>query len=421
MAKRSPKSLSIHTYNVGFGDCFLLSFAYSDRKRHVLIDFGSMRRPANAKKNHMVHVANEIKKNCGGKLDAIVATHRHQDHISGFATNKKKSASGNIIASLNPDVVVQPWTEHPRAPRDAKVAPSRTIRQAYARKLDNMNQFADSVTEQLKKFRGVDAATKTRLGFLGENNISNKSAVKNLFRMAEKGSASYVHTDSTSGLERMLPGVKVHVLGPPTLVQTDTIKEQVRSHPDEFWHLQSKLRRDDFRSELLFPKHKRGSYPAYARWFIQRLNLIRAEELFQIVRILDDAMNNTSVILLFECGTKSFLFSGDAQWENWAYALSKEKYVKLLRNVDLYKVGHHGSLNATPKSLWKLFRQKGKASKKNRLITLMSTKAGVHGHEDRNSEVPKETLVKELKKKSKLESTQTITSGLKKTIQIKLG
>jgi hypothetical protein len=126
-------------------------------------------------------------------------------------------------------------------------------------------------------------------------------------------------------------------------------------------------------------------------------------------------MNNTSVILLFECGSKSFLFSGDAQWENWAYALSKEKYRKLLRNIDLYKVGHHGSLNATPKSLWKLFRQRGKASKKNRLQSVLSTKQGVHGSEDRDSEVPRRTLVTELKKKSHLTTTEEFGGDLVKS------
>lgn len=40
MAK-APKKVKIRTYNVGFGDCFLLSFDYGGSERHVLIDFGS--------------------------------------------------------------------------------------------------------------------------------------------------------------------------------------------------------------------------------------------------------------------------------------------------------------------------------------------------------------------------------------------
>lgn len=413
MPTKRPKSLTIKTYNVGFGDCFLLTFGYANRDRHVLIDFGSQRLPVNRKPNHMVKVAQQIAKDCDDSLDVIVATHRHQDHISGFRTNKKKNAPGDIIAKLNPGVIVQPWTEHPDAPTDARIAPSRELRQAHVRKLEELHAVAASIPAQLNGLRGIDRATRARLKFLGENNIKNKSAVKNLLKMATATNGSYVHAGSASGFGHLLPGVKVHVLGPPTLVQTETIKNQVHAHSEEFWHLQSALKTDDNKKgDELFPDVPSGRGPASSRWFTARLNQIRAEELLQIVRILDDSMNNTSVILLFECGSKSFLFSGDAQWENWAYALSKERYRRLLRNVDLYKVGHHGSLNATPKSLWKLFRQRGNAQKRNRLETILSTKQGVHGSESRHSEVPRRTLVDELKKKSHLTMTEEFGSDL---------
>ena len=67
--------------------------------------------------------------------------------------------------------------------------------------------------------------------------------------------------------------------------------------------------------------------------------------------MLDQAMNNTNLILLFEIGAKKFLFSGDAQIENWTYALKAvpdvERVRELVADVGVYKVGHHGSLNAT--------------------------------------------------------------------------
>ena len=34
------------------------------------------------------------------------------------------------------------------------------------------------------------------------------------------------------------------------------------------------------------------------------------------------------------------------------HAKDREEKLAILRRVELYKVGHHGSLNATPKSLW---------------------------------------------------------------------
>lgn len=52
------------------------------------------------------------------------------------------------------------------------------------------------------------------------------------------------------------------------------------------------------------------------------------------------------------------LFGGDAQIENWSYLLDQAEkdpsQRKKLEKVDLYKVGHHGSRNATPKSLFNL-------------------------------------------------------------------
>jgi metal-dependent hydrolase (beta-lactamase superfamily II) len=419
MPSAKPVSLTIRTYNVGFGDSFLLSFAYPNRRRHVLIDFGSMRNPVNPRPNHMKAVAEQIALDCDGRLDAVVATHRHRDHIGGFATNSSQSGPGDIIAALEPRVVVQPWTEHPDAPADARVAPSRELRQAYMRRLDSLHAVAASIPAQLTALGGIDRKMRSRLEFLGENNIKNESAVRNLLRMAEAGNGSYVHTGSASGFSHLLPGINVHVLGPPTLVQTESIRQQVHDHPDEFWHLQAGLKLAAARTyPRLFPDAPASRIAPSERWFTRRLEQLRGEELLQIVRILDDAMNNTSVILLFVCGSKSFLFPGDAQWENWQYALSKEKYRKLLRNIDVYKVGHHGSLNATPKSLWKLFRQRGPADKMNRLVSVLSTRHGVHGSEERDSEVPRRTLVTELETLSELINTEDFGADLAKEVHI---
>jgi hypothetical protein len=103
-------------------------------------------------------------------------------------------------------------------------------------------------------------------------------------------------------------------------------------------------------------------------------------------------------------GGKKLLFPGDAQIENWRYALSSE-FASKLDDVDLYKVGHHGSLNATPKSMWNRFRKKGNKDKAGRLTSLLSTMPGKHGHEKDHTEVPRQTLLKDLETQSDLHST----------------
>jgi len=74
-----------------------------------------------------------------------------------------------------------------------------------------------------------------------------------------------------------------------------------------------------------------------------------------------------------------------------------------------YKVGHHGSLNATPKSLWKLFKNKSDNKRTpNRLLSLMSTMEGKHGSVYSQTEVPRDKLVHELARKSDLFTTQQL-------------
>ena len=87
MPSASPKSVRIRSYNVGFGDCFLLTFAYATKEKHVLIDFGSFPKPAGVS---MVKIAEHIEKTCTGGDLAIVATHRHADHINGFGTDGRR-------------------------------------------------------------------------------------------------------------------------------------------------------------------------------------------------------------------------------------------------------------------------------------------------------------------------------------------
>ena len=118
-------------------------------------------------------------------------------------------------------------------------------------------------------------------------------------------------------------------------------------------------------------------------------------------------MNNTSIILLMRIGNKSLLFPGDAQIENWEYALAQDKYAKLLKDVTLYKVGHHGSLNATPKTLWGLFKNRSTTSTK-RMASLMSTLHGTYGSDEAGTEVPRKTLKAALKEETELFSTEDL-------------
>jgi hypothetical protein len=221
-----------------------------------------------------------------------------------------------------------------------------------------------------------------------------------------------------TALEDELPGVKIHVLGPPDLTQTETILKQKSRDKDEFWHfvqfwslMAVAAPSPNTGATMLFPDSPvLEDSPMQTRWFIDRANRLLGGQMLSIVRILDKAMNNTSVILLFEVGGKKLLFPGDAQIENWAYSLSKPEIMEMLAGVDLYKVGHHGSLNATPKkSLWEKFtRRSKKKSDNNRIVTVVSTMKGKHGDSKSGTEVPRATLIKALTAESRFHTTEVL-------------
>jgi hypothetical protein len=244
-AGSAPTGMTLHAYQVGFGDCFLLGFHYkSARDRHVLIDFGSTGLPKTAPKNQMTLIAQDIAAVCGGTLDAVVLSHRHRDHMSGFETDAKHNGPGDIIRGLKPKLVVQPWTEDPKAKKDAteptKPPKGDTLRIASleAQRLAVQNVITEA---QILAAAGTGDRDQRALQSVldeGMEGILNASAVKNLQSMAAGDKHRYVFHGSASGFGGVLPGVTVSVLGPPTLKQSSAIKKERSSDPAEFWMLE---------------------------------------------------------------------------------------------------------------------------------------------------------------------------------------
>lgn len=409
--ERGPKNVSITMYNVGFGDCFLLTFHYANNKnRRVLIDCGS----SSENKEHMSQVVDQLIKDCEGHVDVIVATHRHSDHISAFGL----AGLRNKLKSLAPEVVIQPWTEHPEAEEAAVEAPSVFTQAAFKHMagLKAVQELALGIAESPERVLAaagqVERKYLTRLASLS---IKNKQAIELLEGLGKKH--YYVYAGGPSGIGRLLPGVRVSVLGPPTLKQSERIRTQTQWDKDEFWKLRARLSAESGSNEAVacghsavFPQAKTISLadaPSYVRWVTRNVDNAQLHNMRQIVRVLDNAMNNTSVILLFEVAGKGLLFPGDAQIENWQYALGRADWRKRLSKTVVYKVGHHGSTNATPQKLWGLFANRNTRGKK--LISLLSTVEHHHNN------VPRKSLVDSLKKETILHSTQQLRAALSVT------
>ena len=417
MAADTPTSVRIRAYDVGFGDCFLVTFAYPSTERHVLIDFGSFPPPKRKSAGNMPAIAEHIRATCKGALTAVVATHRHADHITGFTTKKGKGP-GDVIRDCKPKVVVQPWTEDPKLAADAP-GPKGLLPadRSHVSALADMVRFREALLPRIADLPSGWKGVRKELEFLVGNGVSNAPAVENLGSMAPKGGQRYVYYGAESGLGAVLPGVKVRVLGPPTISQSAAVEAERSSDAAEFWQIlaasaeywQILAATAESRAGADGPPfaaryRRKGGIPGFASWLVSHADAVARQQVLSIVRRMDDYMNNTSVILLFEVGGKKFLFPGDAQIENWSYALSQPGIPALLSGVDVYKVGHHGSRNATPKAgLWAHFAKRNKAS--GRLVTFLSTEPGRHGTAKNHTEVPRTTLAKALENETELYST----------------
>jgi hypothetical protein len=456
MATPAIKAIRVRMYQVGFGDCFLVSFEYDgalrggDTARHVLFDFGSFRL---AYARELKPIAEKIREHTGGRpVDVVVVSHRHMDHLSGFAEPEAAKLIGP------PKLVVRSWTENPDLPKDARGAAVRGRPGAKSLAFVNTLQTAQAFAEALSV--AIEGAPFTEIGAelaaAADDQLKNAEAVAQLETWSGGGKGEYLQYGKASRIGRFVPGVRVRVLGPPTIEQHERVKSQATSNPDEFWQLyrelvgQAKplellqglvsskslaasLDRSDSRIGLDDMDEDGGGGPpggrarrqrpgagpiGPVRWLTEKMARQQLNSLLRIVRIMDDALNNTSVILLLEVdgpmGTTRMLFPGDAQIENWEYALkfarNAEDNRADLGKLDLYKVGHHGSRNATPRSLYKLWMDP--ANVEHPMTVMMSTKNGVHGKSTATA-VPRRTLVEALERRAgTVYSTTTFRTGV---------
>jgi hypothetical protein len=136
---------------------------------------------------------------------------------------------------------------------------------------------------------------------------------------------------------------------------------------------------------------------------------------------LDNFVNNQSLVVYFTFGGKTMLFAGDAQWGNWDNFLFDGVNVDdttpltssskaMLANLDFYKVGHHGSRNATPKPAL--------SNMKDGVVAMCSTQPGAYGHAPNkdtgkgDTRVPQQPLLDALNAKTKQQLARSDQVGV---------
>ena len=398
---RAP-AVRVRMYDVGFGDCFLLTFDYGRFHRHILIDCGTTARNASQERARLLPVARDIAAECGGRLDAVVISHRHRDHLGGFARLKRSEAPGNILAGLRPKLVLQPWTEDPRLPEH----PSRR-RRAFYQSLTEAGQAATEVLrEQARQFARTQPA---HLAALAWRTFANQAAIDGIRQLS--GRHRYLHRGQPTGLEPLLPGFRIAVLGPAPPEDEGSWSVLERNLQRERWRALAALARPrPLRTgRLLFPPYRAwsaGLFPPPARWFLDRIRDLQQDQMLSFVRAVNSEINNTSLVLMFDGFGQRMLFAGDAECDSWRQMLADARIREWVARTTLYKASHHGSGNGTPRSVWSLIAQSHPQSKP--LATLLSTKSGVYGAEAKHSEVPCRELVAAFAARGRLLDTRDI-------------
>jgi len=152
----------------------------------------------------------------------------------------------------------------------------------------------------------------------------------------------------------LLPGVKIHVLGPSR--DPDVIRDM--NPPQHHSYLRAVAQAEELGGKPLRPFRpvwtltakayaKAGGHTLQAK-DVAHLKEMGELDALAVAQSLDSSVNGTSLMLMFEAGGEYLLFAGDAQWGTWNAAIQDPTSRELLEKTTFYKVGHHGSHNATP-------------------------------------------------------------------------
>jgi len=337
-------------YNTGFGDCFLLRLPAADRHRKILIDCG--KHVHSRCKPPLATIVKQVQQDLAegeedGKprIDVLVITHRHQDHVSGFAMEGWED--------VEVGEVWMPWTEDPDDRTARRICRTQSMR-------------ALQLQQAIPKLGLSASQSDYLLGYAG-NNLTNAAAMKllhNGFRGQPLRRFLPVADAARSLIETPnLPGIDVYILGPSR--SEAVIRDMDPPAGEGFLRAAIEAEQEGEPPPSQFAGHWVMDRDDYIAWFrdngfpdpLEEFSEETARHFHKLIEnpetelaaALEKSVNGTSLVLLFRVGRAVLLFPGDAQWGTWHEILKNESWVQLLESVTFYKVGHHGSHNATPR------------------------------------------------------------------------
>lgn len=359
-------SIRIRAYNVLFGDSLLVSWDEADGRHHAWIDFGNF---LNDSDDMFPEVYNDVLGQTDGKLDLLVVTHRHMDHMKGFYRLMDPIAKKFKIKKI--------WYAH------------------VTKSLDGQFKIAE---QQISERSLLPAWVRKGEGMLGQmywNNFGVQGlSVKDQMDEIIKGlrpapaHAVYRGMNMAKVLPQGVKRLKIKILAPEKdssayfqpLEQALAMRKQLDNHFDKLEVRGVRLPEDvPFRKEK--GKPDKGAALDWLADFSRLRRQLRSGGL-DLLGAVDKTRNNTSVVLALEYGKTRLLLAGDAEEKSWE--LMRKSGVKFASTM--IKVAHHGSINASP--TWSYSKVFPAAAASNGVI--LSTDPGRYKGEN---EVPKREVV----------------------------
>ncbi|HTM48430.1 MAG TPA: MBL fold metallo-hydrolase [Bryobacteraceae bacterium] len=366
-------SATVRMYRQGLGDCFLIFLPRADGPPyHILIDCGVILGTADAARK-MTAVVDDIAGSTDGRIDLLVVTHEHWDHLSGFLQARES------FKQIKVGKLWLPWTGNPQDELANKLrAEHRAMRRALttaAARLRLAGGYGQDVDGLLQLFGAAGHGTTA-------------DAMRAVRSLCAEADLRYCQpSDEPAAPEGT--GARLYVLGPPRDEALLRRSGPSKSHP-ETYNLAS-LYMDNLATALTDPELNapfdpilqipaqaaaqmpffRSRYWGGEDW--RRIENSWLDASTPLALHLDSATNNTSLALAIELGTgEVLLFAADAQvgswlsWQSLAWDVDGGVVTgpDLLRRAVLYKAGHHGSHNAT-------LEEKGLETMKNLRVALI--------------------------------------------------
>jgi beta-lactamase superfamily II metal-dependent hydrolase len=338
-------------YQVGFGDCFLITFPGD---HHLLIDCGVHQKDDDS---IIPGVVADIKQVTNGRLGVVLATHEHYDHISGFAQ------VADLFKSMTTEEVWLPWTVNQKNPSAAMIS-AMEMKLIEVLKLQGLTELAQSYVLEFY-------SNKTAFNTLKGEWSGKQPKIRWLPDEEE-----YIETAA-------LPGVEFQLLGPQRNNPYISIGDPDES--DAYLALLTEMDGGDWKSPFL-DKYFLNKEEAFKKFpTLNGKEPLSQEDLIQSYLAANGIVkNNRSITLLIKYGEALMLFPGDMQYGGWKSIYDSTDFKSKMSDVDLIKISHHGSHNGTPRSL---------VDGIGRFISLVSTKT-IRGFEN----IPYHKLVGALNK-----------------------